>query len=398
MKILHILGSGHIYRDPDTAALSGVVRATLEYAKRQSDLGHEVQVVGFGDSRSTFTWSGVKMVSLKEYSWAKIKIGGHRFDFRRHFPLVLHTLTAKFDVVHSHMHPYLRWIRGRLRVAHMHIAPLADTTGELLAHTKAGLVQLDQQAALVIAVSQFVKVQLQGQIQEHKIQVVYNGGGFTPDQWSMAQNERLSVRDRLGIPGNGLLIMYAGAFVPEKGVHHLAQAFTTLANWHSDVHLALVGGGGLWGNSQMHDVNARKYTENIQTILAPVRNRTHFLGLIPSSQMIDIYAAADILVIPSVWQEAFGITALEGLSGALPVVASHSGGLVELVGEQRGLLVPPGDESALTRALEQLIIDPVQRRMLGERGQAYARQSQFTWDQAAKQMIRLYQEYLGGHE
>lgn len=398
MKILHILGSGHIHRNPDAAALSGVVRATLEYAKRQAALGHEVQVVGFGESHSSFIWSGVKMVSLKEFSWAQFRLGGRTLDFRRHFPLVIHTLVTKFDVVHSHMHPYLRLIRGRLRVAHMHIAPLSDAEGKLLPHTRVGLDQLDRQADLVIAVSQFVQTQLQGQIQQRKIRVVYNGGGFTTEQWDTAQKERDTIRKRLNIPTDGLLIMYAGAFVLEKGVHHLAQAFASVAERYPQTYLALAGGGGLWGNNQMHDINARKYTEGIETILSSVRGRVHFLGLIPSNQMAEIYAAADMLVIPSVWQEAFGITALEGLSGALPVIASDSGGLVELVGQGRGLLVAPGDEQALTLALEQLISDPEQRRMLGERGQAYARQAQFTWDQAARQMIELYREHLGGKE
>ena len=398
MKILHILGSGHLHKDPDAAALSGVVRVTLEYAKRQAVLGHEVHVVGFGESHSAFTWSGIKMTSLEEFSWAQVQFGKRRFDFRRHLPLVLHTLTTKFDVIHSHMHPYFRWMRGNLKVAHMHTASQADANGKLLAHTKAGLIRLDREADLVIAVSLFVKTQLQSYVRDHKLRIIYNGGGFTTDQWNEALIKREATRNRLNVPKNGLLIMYAGAFVPEKGVHHLAQAFATLAGQHPQIFLALAGGGGLWGNSQIHDINARKYTENLQAILSPVRDRTRFLGLVPSNQMATVYASADILVVPSIWQEAFGITALEGLSGALPVIASRSGGLAELIGEKRGLLVPPGDDHALTQALEHLISNPVKRKMLGEQGQAYAREPQFTWDQAARQTLALYEEYLGGQK
>lgn len=397
MKILHILGNGRIHRDPDSAALSGVVRATLEYAKHQAALGHEVQVIGFDEQNISFSWHGVKIVAVKEFGWAKFRLGNRRLDFGRHFPLVLYTLTNKFDVVHSHMHPYLRWISGRLKVAHMHVTPQADSDNILLPSTKDSLVQLDRYANIVIAVSRFVEDQLRGHIQQHKLRFIYNGGGFTSEECDKSLEIRYEFRQRHNISMSDILIMYAGAFVPDKGIHHLANAFLKTASKYPYTHLALIG-GGLWGNTQIPNAKDKEYIDSVEEALASLPNRAHFLGLVQSKQMIDIYTAADILVVPSVWREAFGITALEGLSVALPVIASHSGGLVELVGEHRGLLVPPGDEQALTEALEQLITNPEQRKIFGERGQAYARQPQFTWEQAARQSIALYEDYLGGQQ
>ena len=397
MKILHILGNGRIHRDPSSAALSGAVRATLEYAKHQASFGHDVQVVGFGEQNLSFTWCGVKMVSLKEFHWAKFRLGKRELDFSRHFPFVIHAFSTRFDVVHSHMHPYLRWIRGRIKIAHIHVAPSSDIDGHLLPQTRLGLAQLDKHAHAVIAVSQFVREQLLLDIKKQKIQIIYNGGGFTNDQWNESLSRRNNNREKLNISSTDVLIMYAGAFVPDKGIHHLAQSFTAVAEKYTNAHIALVG-GGLWGNTQIPNSSDRRYTEKVHAILAPIATKTHFLGLVPSGQMIDIYAAADILVVPSVCREAFGITALEGLSGALPVIASNSGGLAELIGEQRGLLIPPGDEHALTEALERLISNPEERKVLGERGQSYARQPQFTWEEAARQTIALYERYLGDQQ
>lgn len=398
MKILHILGSGEIIKDPGAGALSGVVRAVLEYAKRQAALGHEVQIVGFGQGNWSAMWAGVKLVSLTEFSWAQIHFAGRHLDFVRHLPFVIYTLSHSFDVVHTHMHPYLRWMRGRLKVAHMHSDPLADAQGEQLAIRKAGLRQLDSQADLVVAVSHFVQKTMVDDVSTQKLRVIYNGGGFSADQWSTARLSRNVTRERLGIPADAVVILYVGAFVPAKGVHYLARTFLAIAEDYPQAHLALVGGEGLWKGNRLNNVQMEGYTEKIQHTLASVRDRTHLLGLVPSIRMAETYAAADILVVPSVWREAFGIAALEGLSGGLAVVASASGGLVELVGNDRGVLVPPGDESALKHAIAQLIGDSALRKTLGERGRAYAQQTLFEWDFASGELVGLYREYLGGRK
>ena len=232
-------------------------------------------------------------------------------------------------------------------------------------------------------------------VPESQVQVIYNGGGFTAERWQAAQSSRVVTRAQMKIPPDAVVILYVGAFVPAKGVHHLAHSFAALSWDHPEAHLVLAGSEDLWKGSVLNSVQAEGYAAKLQKTLEAVQDRTHFLGLVASSKVAETYALADIVVIPSVCREAFGITALEGLSCGLPVIASASGGLAELVGDGRGLLVPPGDEPALTRALVQLIDDPVERKTLGDRGRAYARQPQFGWDQAAQQMIELYSDDSG---
>ena len=396
LKILHILGSGRLVRNPDAGALSGVVRTALEVAKRQAALGHTVYVVGFGGDSWTGEWSGVKLVSLKESAWLRIRFAGRQLDFSRHIPLVLYTLSTTFDVVHTHMHPYLRWIRGRLKVAHMHIDPLSDASGAQLAYRRVGLKQLARQADVVVAVSRFVQETMREDIPANQIRVVYNGGGVAPEQWEAAQRSRQANRARLKIAPDAVVVLYVGAFVPAKGVHHLAHSFVALSDVYPEAHLALAGGEGLWKSNGLNSVKVEGYTGELQVALASLPGRIHFLGLVASSNMAETYALADIVVMPSVCREAFGIAALEGMSCGLPVIASASGGLLELVGDDRGLLVPPGDEQALSAAMMDLVGDPEMRRTLGERGRKYAGQAQFSWDRAAEELLDLYSEYLGG--
>jgi len=81
-------------------------------------------------------------------------------------------------------------------------------------------------------------------------------------------------------------------------------------------------------------------------------------------------AAADIVALPSL-QEGLGVAALEAMAAGRPVVASRVGGLAEaVVHEETGLLVPPGDPTALAAALARLARDPDLRARLGAAGHA----------------------------
>jgi len=78
---------------------------------------------------------------------------------------------------------------------------------------------------------------------------------------------------------------------------------------------------------------------------------------------------ADIAVVPSTYEEAFGLAALEPMAKGIPVIVSDRGGLPEIVAhEDTGLVVPAGDEGGLRAALDRLLADPAERRRMGEAG------------------------------
>jgi glycosyltransferase involved in cell wall biosynthesis len=85
-------------------------------------------------------------------------------------------------------------------------------------------------------------------------------------------------------------------------------------------------------------------------------------------------AESHVALVPSVWPEAFGLTALEALAAGCPVVASAAGGLLDLVRhDETGLLVPPGDAAALAAAVNRLLADPSLRTRLCHAGRDLAR-------------------------
>jgi glycosyltransferase involved in cell wall biosynthesis len=106
-----------------------------------------------------------------------------------------------------------------------------------------------------------------------------------------------------------------------------------------------------------------------------VADQVHFLGY--TSDVAGIYEAGDVFALAS-RNESFGLVLAEAACFGLPVVATRAGGIPEVVSEsETGLLVPPDDVPALSRALSALIADPSLRERLGAAGRLRVA-SQFT--------------------
>ena len=91
-----------------------------------------------------------------------------------------------------------------------------------------------------------------------------------------------------------------------------------------------------------------------------------FLG--PVSDSIGFLDALDVLVVPSQWEEPFGLVAIEGMARSLPVVATKSGGLVEIIDDRATGLLVSKDPESLGLAISALIEDPASRERMGASG------------------------------
>ena len=101
--------------------------------------------------------------------------------------------------------------------------------------------------------------------------------------------------------------------------------------------------------------------------------------------------AADVIVVPS-RKEGQGIVALEAMAARKPVVASHVGGLPELIlNGETGLLVPPNDPAALNEALRALAASPALRSQMGKRGRERV-DRHFTLDAMVERLSAIYRE------
>lgn len=118
---------------------------------------------------------------------------------------------------------------------------------------------------------------------------------------------------------------------------------------------------------------------------------------IPHDQVMAAWAHCAVGVVPSVVVEAFPLVAIEALASGKPVVASAVGGLRDVVADgESGLLVPPGDASALREALRTLLIDPARRARMGAAARERARL--FTAGAIVERIEQIYADVLGqGH-
>jgi glycosyltransferase involved in cell wall biosynthesis len=174
-----------------------------------------------------------------------------------------------------------------------------------------------------------------------------------------------------------LCVGYVGRLTPEKGVDVLLRAAAEQPGWR----LQIVGDGP-----------ARSDLEGLAGRLG-LHGRVAFTAARPHHALPELYRELDALAIPSLptprWQEQFGRVAVEAMASGVPIVASASGSLPEVVGDA-GLLVPSGDPAALREALTELANNPRRRSELGERGRA--RSARFSWASVAQAHLALYQE------
>ncbi len=117
------------------------------------------------------------------------------------------------------------------------------------------------------------------------------------------------------------------------------------------------------------------------------------LGIISPLNIGAYYAAADVLVLPSMFQETFGLVVLEAFSAGLPVIAFRSGGVPELVEHRRnGILVNQGDEEALLGSMRELMLDRNLRERFGVEAKKTA--ARFAWDSTVDRLDAIYKTAL----
>lgn len=207
--------------------------------------------------------------------------------------------------------------------------------------------------------------------------------GYDPDEFTPVP--QAEARAALGLPLDLPIALQLGRMVPRKGVD---TAIAALAHCDADAQLIIVGGS----SPQPDPARDPELARLIAVAEANgVSGRVTFTGSRGRDVLKLYYGAADIFV-TAPWYEPFGITPLEAMACATPVVASDVGGLRYTVEEGvTGLRVAPRDSEALGTAMAALLGDRPRAAAMGEAGLARVRE-RFTWRQIALQMEEVYRE------
>ncbi|GAA4093275.1 glycosyltransferase family 4 protein [Actinomadura miaoliensis] len=174
-------------------------------------------------------------------------------------------------------------------------------------------------------------------------------------------------------------VAYVGRLHPQKDVETLLRAFASLGTAHP-AHLVIVGDGP-------ERARLRRSAQRLG-----IAGRTHFTGFVPHEDVPSVLDDVDLLAYPSRYEE-LGTVLLEAMHCRVPVVASHVGGVPELVRHRRtGLLVPPHAPAALAAALRELLDDPVLSRELA--GAAHELVRGYTWEHLGARVLDVYRSVL----
>ena len=223
-----------------------------------------------------------------------------------------------------------------------------------------------------VAASQFNAWQIHARY-KHWPQVIYNGvetEKFAPGV------RNASLRTRLGIAPDTTLFAFAGRLVGWKGMAVTLKALAEPALRDTNAKLLIIGDG------------PQKPELQQLTSSLGLTGRVLFHDPVPHDTLPALYGAVDAGVFPSIGDEAFGITIAEAMSCGKPVIASHIGGIPEVVGSEEscGLLVPPGDVTALAQAMRRLADDAGLRTRLGATARARIERL-YTWDMSARRLL-----------
>ncbi len=335
---------------------SGICRIVLGLARHGGSFGYETSVLFLGD--------GPLVAAMKDAGIRTSVVAwtGTRRDLAGAWRLWSWLRKHPAQVVHLHHGGVAARILSRMAgaravVRHVH-GRVSEASGALESQP------LDMRAAdAVIACSEAVAACVRG----CRAEVIYAGvetGAQPPAPPSAEGPLKLGVLARL---------------IPLKNVEAVIEATAQLADRGVEVQAEIAGSGP--SESSLRTLAAR----------LGVTARVSFLGW--HADVARLLASWDLLVIPSL-EEGFGLSALEAMAAARPVVASRVGGLGELVVDGvTGRLLPPGDTDALVACLAELAGDRPRLARMGVEGWKRA-QTHFSSEQMARRTAALYDQLL----
>jgi glycogen(starch) synthase len=210
-----------------------------------------------------------------------------------------------------------------------------------------------------------------------RISVIANG--IDLERWRARRAGVARARDAHA--PTGPLVVFVGRLEWEKGAHTLIEALPRLRRRLPGLRAVIAGRGG-HADELEQQVRARRLSRAVD-----------FVGWLPDAELHGLIAAADVLVVPSLY-EPFGLVALEGAALGAPLVVARTGGLAEFIEDGKtGRVFEPGDASGLADAVTAAIRNPEGSRRMAEAARSSLRDA-YGWSLVAAQTAVAYDNAL----
>jgi glycosyltransferase involved in cell wall biosynthesis len=226
--------------------------------------------------------------------------------------------------------------------------------------------------------------------------VVYNGA---------APEELTEIGERSPRLEEPRRILFVGRVVPDKGLHILIEAFNGLVEELPHAELAIVGPIPMIARAslaihtstepmvrELAKFGGARFDRYLRSCLTPAAaKRVTITGEVSRKELLHHYRDSDLLVLPSILPEGFGIPIVEAACCGIPTVATRRGGMPEVIVDgETGCLVEAGDAAGLRAAMANLLKDDARRRRMGQAARARTLEL-FTWSKIAKQLRDVYE-------
>lgn len=282
-----------------------------------------------------------------------------------------------FDVIHAHdwlcygAGIVAKEISGKPLIVHVHATEFDRCGGgsvnqQVYDRERQGMHVADH----IIAVSELTRkiiIDKYG-VDPTKVTVVHNGNSET------AKNPKSRFKDLYKIRESGKkVVLFAGRITIQKGVDYFVHAAKKVLEYEKNVQFIVAGSGDM-------EEQIKRLTYHLG-----IHDNFLFTGYYKLDEQADLFAAADVVVMPSV-SEPFGIIPLESMSNGTPVIMSKQSGVSEVV--THALKIDFWDTDAMADKILSIIRHPVLKQTLSQEGLRQVKD--ITWDKAAKKISSIY--------
>lgn len=220
----------------------------------------------------------------------------------------------------------------------------------------------------VIGVSEFVtKEYLKACTMPVQAHVLKNAIDVKRFSRSVSEEQKRSIRKKLGLSEKDFVILYVGRILEVKGVIELMQAVTSLEDKH--IKLLIIGSAnsGKWSFSS--------YERKVKKLSEQNKDRIIFTGYVDNLEVYKYASVADIQCVPTLVEEAAGLVLIEAMAEGLPLIVTKSGGVMEYVGKDTVLIIERENiVENLKRAIYYMKEHPEIRKQMAENAKIQSKQ------------------------
>ncbi|TMW72951.1 glycosyltransferase family 4 protein [Alteribacter natronophilus] len=296
-----------------------------------------------------------------------------------------------FDVIHIFNRPRLV---GRIREAQPGARLILSMHNDMFKPEKinhdegaAAIAEVDK----IITISDYIGTSITADFPEAapKLKTIYSGvdvNRFVPASTPQGRKLREAIRSEHQI-GSRKLIMFAGRLSANKGADILLQAMPILAEKHPDVALVLVG------SKWFSDDNITDYVAYVRALAQRMPVPVITTGFVHPDEIHKWFAASDVFVCPSQWEEPLARVHYEAMAAGLPIVTTARGGNPEVIepGKNGYVVENPEDPQEFADKISRILSSSSAARTMGTHGRQIA-ELHFVWSRVVKDILTVWNE------